>query len=657
VDPFEYQQQAMDAIERARRSGPSALVVLAMGLGKTAVSAFWVRDRLAESPGRVLWLCHDTEILRQARSTFETIVGPRRSYGFFHGSEKHLHSVDVLFASFQTMATRRTSFDPAEFRYVIVDEAHHAAAPTYLPTIRYFRPEFLLGMTATPERADGQPVTAVFGQPVMRMDVPEAIAHGHLARIDYRLMTDEIVNTGVLATPAGQLSAAKLNRSIFLPMRDEKIISIIVGKTAGIEHPHIVVFCHSVSHAERMATLMPGTGVVLHSRLSAEEKHRRMTAFRTGAAATVFVVDMFNEGIDVPEVNVLVFLRSTASETIYLQQLGRGLRKAPGKTQVLVLDFVANCERITMITKLRDTVHHQTHTITTPDGGSTPEPLTLRLDSDGDFDERVLGLVELVRRIGRDYTRDELAALLNDKIRTLGRVPSRHQLHNDPDFPGPGVYERVFQKSWTAILLSLGHKPLRQDYTRQDLIPPLLAKAQALGRAPTLDEVDADPAMAATATYTRTFGVTWSDILESLGLQSRRKNKYTRTDLEKLLISKIESLGRMPTLNEVTDDPDLPSPDHFIKIYGMSWTRIARYHGQTHKRTYTKPELAELLHAKAATLGRTPTSTEVSKDPDLPSLNTFLRTFDTTWNGILNHLNLPTPHPKKAQAQPPIGRV
>ena len=406
---------------------------MATGLGKTVVSALQLKRMLTEAPGRTLYVTHQNEILRQARRTYETILPVETTYGYFHGEEKHLHKVDVLFASFQSMMTSREQFARDEFKYVIVDEAHHVQAETYRPTVEYFRPDFMIGLTATPDRADQKDIRQLMGEPVFDLGLFEALAERHLTPINYRLMTDELQNLEVLETPAGKLSIAELNRTIFVPKRDEEIVRIIEEKLDGITNPRTIIFCSSVEHAEQLGELMPHTQVV-HSKVRKDQRERRITAFRKGHSRTVITVDMFNEGIDIPEANVIVFLRSTTSRTIYLQQLGRGLRRVEGKEEVLVLDFVANCERIEMIDYVKQGVANAQgangSVDDNTDAGNDTDPrdiLMLSIDG-GEFDERLINLIDLVSRARQSYTKVELTEQLLAFARELGRTPKKEEM-------------------------------------------------------------------------------------------------------------------------------------------------------------------------------------------------------------------------------------
>src|SRR3989344_1288401 len=202
-----YQAKCLDQLTESRRHGKKrALVVMASGLGKTVTAALDAKRWLTSHGGKLLYLCHQNDILEQARTTFESVLGSKRLYGYFHGQEKDRHRVDCLFASFQTMRKNRNGFKPREFSYTVVDESHHGHAPTYRPTLDYFQPKFLLGITATPERTDLQDIRKVYGEEVYSLPLEDALAQGLLTPVDYRLLTDEIQNLSVLKTPIGRLS-------------------------------------------------------------------------------------------------------------------------------------------------------------------------------------------------------------------------------------------------------------------------------------------------------------------------------------------------------------------------------------------------------------------------------------------------------------------
>ncbi|MBI2009364.1 DEAD/DEAH box helicase family protein [Candidatus Saccharibacteria bacterium] len=361
IEMRKYQADCLTILAHTRtgEDRKKALIHMATGLGKTTVVAVDVKRYLEENPGaRVLFLCHQNQILQQARERFEFILGhDDYTYGNFTGVSKAMHEVTCLFGSFQTMKNWRQYFSSDEFDYVVVDESHHAKAETYEPTLKYFRPKFLLGMTATPDRQDLREIRDIFGHEKYSKNLAQALAEGLLARPDYRVILDDIqqdILRGVLERE--NVSLADINRAIFLPKRDEEIARIISERTVDIQNPKTIVFCPSIAHAHRMAELLPRSATY-HSDMTLDERKEALRRFTSDQLESLVTVDMFNEGMDIADANTIVFLRSTQSETIFLQQLGRGLRKLPGKDSILVLDFVANCDRLVMIEKLlRETI-------------------------------------------------------------------------------------------------------------------------------------------------------------------------------------------------------------------------------------------------------------------------------------------------------------
>lgn len=465
--PLDYQEECLAAISEARQHGEKkALVVMATALGKTVVAAFDVRKFLSEQQqkrGRILYLCHQNDILYQAKTTFQSILGTEYKYGYFHGQEKTAHGVDVLFASLQTMEDHKKSFSPDEFDYVIVDESHHAQAESYRPTIEYFKPRFLLGLTATPNRLDELDIREIFGSEVYSLPLEEAMARGYLTPVDYRLMTDEIQLSELIKNGDERMGIARLNRSIFIPRRDEEIATIIAKHIADIENPRVIIFCASVQHCEHLGKIIADS-FAIHSSVSPKECTVRVEMFRQGLIGTVLVVDSFNEGIDIPSANVIVFLRSTSSATIFYQQLGRGLRRFIGKGKVTVLDFVANCERIMMINNLKqsvndalDRMHNKGEKI------EEHETLTLNIDSI-EFQEKIIPLLSILERLSAEFyprweEASDAAIRLNfTKIaeyvqgsRQDPRLPSNPRT-TYPDYPGDTVFfgrqKRKLYKTW-----------------------------------------------------------------------------------------------------------------------------------------------------------------------------------------------------------------
>jgi RNA polymerase sigma factor (sigma-70 family) len=229
---------------------------------------------------------------------------------------------------------------------------------------------------------------AIFGQPYYRLTLEEAIARGDLAKPDYRVLTDHVKRLEELGSEIKGLKVNEINSKIFVKKRDAEIGEEIYDHIEDLEDPRMIVFCPSIAYAERMADFVPGIAAPYHSKLPKSEQEKRMRQFKAGKLTTLLAVDKLNEGVDVPEASVLVFLRSTESRTIFLQQLGRGLRKYQGKESVLVLDFVASWERIRDIRLLQERVHGIY--------SSKPKPIETEAPFKFEFSEEALNAIEVI---------------------------------------------------------------------------------------------------------------------------------------------------------------------------------------------------------------------------------------------------------------------
>lgn len=458
IKPFNYQLECLDAIEKAEELGQKhVLVVMASGLGKTIVAAFETKRRLSSNDTlRCLFLCHQNNILEQAQRKFKQILGPHIKYGFLHGEEKSYDS-QILFASFQTITLNLDKFEPEDFDFIIVDETHHVMADTYKTVIDYFKPEFVLGVTATPERGDKQDIREIYGEEVYCLTLPTAMARGLLCPVEYKLMTDEISLQKVIETPEnGKFTIGSLNRLIFIPKRDEEIARIIQEEMTKVENPRVLIFCSSISHAENMAELISGA-VPIHSRVGALEKKVRLELFRQGAFPVAITVDMFNEALDVPETNFVIFLRTTDSPTIYFQQLGRGLRQHFSKSKVIILDFVANCERIQTIYDLWKETKEQSDLFPTENlwtGGPRPEPFMLDINT-VDFQEKIIPIIELMNQLLIDFYstwQEASEASISLGIKTRLEYVNDKKYKEDPRLPSSPNYIYKDFPGWAKFL-------------------------------------------------------------------------------------------------------------------------------------------------------------------------------------------------------------
>jgi superfamily II DNA or RNA helicase len=353
VRPWGYQREILDelTVEREVYGHYRNLVVMATGTGKTVVAGLdYRRLREAGQIDSVLFVAHREEILGQSLSMFRHIM---RSGSFgerFVAGERPTEWRHV-FASVQSLARLDLERDlPADrFDMVIVDEFHHASdtTKTYARLLRHVRPKVLLGLTATPERADGQSVLGWFGDRIaVELRLWEALERGLLAPFQYFGLHDDTDLRSVRWRRGTGYDAAELtNVYTGHHARTRIVLRALLDKVTDVGRMRALGFCASIDHAEFMADRFNEAGVpakAVTSRTSAENRKAGLTALRNRDVNILFTVDLFNEGVDVPEIDTVLFLRPTESATVFLQQLGRGLRLADDKPCLTVLDFIGN---------------------------------------------------------------------------------------------------------------------------------------------------------------------------------------------------------------------------------------------------------------------------------------------------------------------------
>lgn len=337
--PHIIQMEALKALEETRAQGFTAgMVVLATGLGKTWLSAF---DSDRPEFKRVLFVAHREEILAQAMETFRR-CRPGARFGRYTGAQKDLDA-DVLFASVQTLGrtAHLRQFSPDAFDYIVVDEFHHAAARTYRGLIEHFTPTFLLGLTATPDRMDGGDLLGLCQENlVYRCDFIAGIEHKLLSGFRYMGVPDD-VNYAQIPWRGSGFDEAILTQALATQARAQNALDQLRrhggSRTLG--------FCCSQRHADYMADFFNNSGlraVAVHAGEGSAPRASSLERLESGEIDVIFSVDMFNEGVDVPNIDTVLMLRPTESTVIWMQQFGRGLRRAEGKERLNVIDYIGN---------------------------------------------------------------------------------------------------------------------------------------------------------------------------------------------------------------------------------------------------------------------------------------------------------------------------
>ena len=318
-----------------------ALLYHATGVGKTITAA---TDAKAVG-GRTLFLVNALKLASQAKETFAK-VWPEATLGEYTGSQKDMTQT-VIFATVQSISKDLEKFSPTDFDYLIVDECHHAAANTYQKIFTYFHPKFILGLTATPERSDGEDMLELFQNVAHKMDLKTAVGRGVLVPIRCIRVKTNIDLTDVRINGI-KYNSQDLESKLFIPERNQLIVDTYLKYVNGKK---TVIFCASVDHAAEIAKLLRDSGVkaeAVSGRDRVEVREKILKDYETGSTNVLCACDLLNEGWDSPHTTVLFMARPTMSKTIYLQQLGRGTRRCPGKEDLLVIDFVDNANMFNM---------------------------------------------------------------------------------------------------------------------------------------------------------------------------------------------------------------------------------------------------------------------------------------------------------------------
>ena len=338
INPNSMQRKALREIRRYRDTGVNkALVISATGSGKTYLAAFDARNYGAK---RLLYIVHRDVILRDARNTFMNVFGSERTYGLYTGAQSDL-TCDFIFASTAMLSRHLEEFDPNEFDYIVYDEVHHIVADSGKKIFSYFRPEFMLGLTATPERMDNKDIFGLFDQNIpFELRLRDAILNDLVVPFHYYGIRTQLADYK-------DSDRMKVSKEIAKLENVEYIADQIEKHRLKDQKMKCIAFCTNIQHCKLMAEEFTELGYNAIPLTGVNDLGQRIKAFKElqddmNPLEIICAVDILNEGVDIPQINLVLFLRPTESSTIFIQQLGRGLRKYPGKEYVTVLDFIGN---------------------------------------------------------------------------------------------------------------------------------------------------------------------------------------------------------------------------------------------------------------------------------------------------------------------------
>lgn len=451
IEPIKIQIPALYELSKTREEGYNkAMVVVGTGLGKTYLSVF---DSLKFK--KILFVVHREEILQQAKKSFEKVHGDNKTYGFFKGNKKEVGS-DITFASVATLGKKEylsdKYFKEDYFDYIIVDEIHHSTAKNYQKLLNYFKPKFLLGLTATPERQDNGDVYKVCDYNIAyECNFVSGINNGWLVPFEYFGIYDDI-DYDKIPWRNGKYSLEELEESLSIEERAEKIFL----KYKNFRKNFTLGFCASVRHAHYMAeyfNLKNIVSVAITGEMKPSERRRIIKDFEKGKIQVLFVVDVFNEGVDIPKVDTIMFLRPTTSYTVFIQQLGRGLRTAAGKEKLRILDFVGNYKGAELKPSFLIGEHRNKQILPIDDNYILPEGCS------ANFDFKLIDYYAVERNKKKPLDLKLEEEYQEIKIK-LNKVPTILEVYTYSKYP-VSLYIHEF-KTWYNFIKQMGDLTLNQ---------------------------------------------------------------------------------------------------------------------------------------------------------------------------------------------------
>ena len=409
------QIEALEELNKTLEEDYDKALVMATGLGKTYLAGFFARNFK-----RVLFIAHLEEILHQAKKSFQTVM-PDQEFSIYNGKVKETNG-HTTFASIYTLSMQRhlQVFDPEEFDLIVVDEFHHAAADSYQRVLEYFKPKFMLGITATPDRNDNKDVYAICGGNVaFRLDFLEAIERNWLSPFKYYGVYDE-TDYSQITWLGNRYDETEL---LQLQLRDEMADKVLQAWTDK-KQTRTIGFCSSIKQADFLSTYFNRKGfrtVSLHSKQMGFNRDDAISQLADGTLDIIFTVNLFNEGVDIPAVDTLLFVRPTESLTVFTQQIGRGLRLHDTKDHCVIIDLIGNYRNADVKLSLFD------KDFSGKKKSKVIEPVVPEL-CDIELDVQVINLLkEMARK--KQPRRDKLLSDYQVLKQELGRRPTYLDLH------------------------------------------------------------------------------------------------------------------------------------------------------------------------------------------------------------------------------------
>lgn len=648
--PNIFQFEALQALEETQQTRSSGVVVMPTGTGKTFLASLWFRKQLAVNPyAKLLFVCHNRDILSQANEgEFQKRLKDLEiSFGYYTANRKNVQQ--CTFATTQTLVKNLDKFDPEYFDYIIVDEAHHYQAKTFKKAVKHFNPSFLLGLTATPNRTDGKEIYDVCGKKVYEATIYRAMKEELLCKIDYYCVENDIDFSNIKWN-GKKYDKKDLNKKICVREYDESIFEEYIENVSKRKNKTIG-FCATVEHCHRMAKYFNEKGVKAIAltgnyletaneriRLGGASKKKRnkiIQGFKDGEYDIIFVRDLFNEGVDVPDCDSIMMLRPTQSSVIFTQQIGRGLRKSPHKKDVLILDFTGNCKKCEINFQVLSQVI----------GKDVSEEVKKKNIYDKNIKEIVIvangsrivltkNKIDILNSVRKKPSKEFLVEEYFMLKKKLGRRPYCRETKNC------GFYYKLYWGSFTDFLMSI-NEPVYQDHrspSKKQLIEAYYYIKKELGRQPRSNEMRFKNGVFDLKKYNGTFG-SWKKFLREINEPLNQNNVFSKDVTEEELIENYwiirKKLKRKLTSHDiVVKKGSKYGMSKYIKKFG-SWNDFLEKIGENPRfLNINQKEIEKELNRVNKKLQKIPSRGEYDNIGKINSA-TIIKKYGRSWKDVL----------------------
>lgn len=519
------------------------LIVVPCGIGKTYIAGFYSKLYPKKN---ILFLAHRQEILHQARDVFKKIIGNEKGFGWVIGGKKNNYNARIVFGSVLSVKKCLHRFKKDYFDIIFIDEAHHSTANSYTKIVNYFKPKEYIGLTATPFRLDGNNIEDFYkGNIVYKLGRNDAIDKGYLVPFIYIGVYDK---TNLKGVRQGKYYYNKkdLDKKLIIPERDRLIVEQF---KKHLRYRQTIGFCSSVKYAKHICDTFNKIGfksAVISHKTKNREKIRKK--FEKKEIQILFTIDIFNEGVDIPNIEGLMFLRPTISKTIFEQQLGRGLRRKSGKNDVIVLDFVMNHKNVDKIGRWVTGLRDFNKSI------NKEKPIFEFNGCKVKFEPELIDIMQLAE----PYTKEDCIRIFYEDKKNNKRPSEHYKLYNTI---------LNYWGTWNNFLREI-KEPVYRGKTKDDIIIKYKKLKIKLGRNPLRHEVCANSVM-------KKFWNNYADLQTECGDKPNLKfgKQYSKNIIKKLIMKEYYKNRRPLRFREFKSK--YPNIQYLIRRYG-GYTKLLK---------------------------------------------------------------------------------